>query len=122
MPIIFEPRHEKKFKRSSGFPNRSYTNRPVQSQKTTRSMDFWIEEETRDCTIRVAKTKALIGKTPVSHDAAQLSAILQSLLTDANCRPIFPIVTPPVKNTQESQDLTNIKSDFEYLENQNQYK
>ena len=37
--------------RSSGFPSRSNTNRPVQSQKKARSLK-------KNCTIRVAKTKA----------------------------------------------------------------
>ena len=38
------------------FPNRSDTNRPVQLQKQARSLKFRI-----NCTIRVAKTKALIS-------------------------------------------------------------
>ena len=43
--------------RSSGFPTRSDTNRPVQSQKQARSLTF----RKRNCTVRVAKTKALIS-------------------------------------------------------------
>ena len=38
---------------------RSDTNRAVQSQKQARSLNFWIYVE--DCTIRIAKTKALIS-------------------------------------------------------------
>ena len=38
-----EPLHEKK--QQFGFPTRSDTNRPVQSQKQARSLKFWIEEE-----------------------------------------------------------------------------
>ena len=37
------------------FPNRSDTNWAVQAQKRARSLKFW------NCTIRVAKTKALIS-------------------------------------------------------------
>ena len=40
------------------FPTRSYTNRPVESQKKARSLKFQIKMK-RDCTICVAKTKAL---------------------------------------------------------------
>ena len=39
----YEPRHEKTC--LSGFPTRSDTNRPVQSQKQARSMKFRIQEE-----------------------------------------------------------------------------
>ena len=39
------------------FPNRSDTNRPVQAQKRAGSLKFQV----RNCTIRVAKTKALIS-------------------------------------------------------------
>ena len=39
------------------FPTRSDTNRPVQSQKRTKTLKF----RKKNCTIRVAKTKALIG-------------------------------------------------------------
>ena len=45
--------------RSSGFPNRSDTNRPVQSQKQARSLGF--KKNRNYCTIRVTKTKALIS-------------------------------------------------------------
>ena len=38
------------------FPTRSDTNRPVQAQKRARSLKF-----RKNCTIRVAKTKALIS-------------------------------------------------------------
>ena len=31
--------------RSSGFPTRSDTNRPVQSQKKVRILKFWVEVE-----------------------------------------------------------------------------
>ena len=45
------------------FLNRSDTSQPVQSQKTARSMKFWIlEEKKRNCAIREAKTKALIDQ------------------------------------------------------------
>ena len=42
------------------FLNRSDTNWSVQSQKTARSLKFWIEEK-RDCTFQVANTKVLIS-------------------------------------------------------------
>ena len=42
--------------RPPGFPTRSDTNRTVQSQKKARSLKFRTK---RNCTIRVAKTKAL---------------------------------------------------------------
>ena len=61
---------------------------------------------------------AFAGCTGHFVGALMLWLILWSSLTDASWRPIFPIVTPPVKNTQESQDLTNMKSDFEYLQKQ----
>ena len=40
---------------------RSDTNQAVQSKKKVRSLKFWIFKKKRNCTIRVAKTKALIG-------------------------------------------------------------
>ena len=43
-------------KKQSGSP-RSDKNQPVQSQKRARSLKF----QKRDCTIRVAKTKALMS-------------------------------------------------------------
>ena len=43
-------------KRSTGFPTRSGTKRPVQLQKMAISLKFWIY-----CTISLAKTKALIS-------------------------------------------------------------
>ena len=45
-------------KQSSGFWTRSYINRPVQPQKMARNLKF---RKKRGCTIRVAKTKALIS-------------------------------------------------------------
>ena len=42
------------------FPNRSVTNEAVQSQKQARSLKFRVKK-IRKCTIRVAKTKALIS-------------------------------------------------------------
>ena len=42
------------------FPTMSDTNRAVQSQKQARSLKFWIYK-VEDCTIHVAKTKALIS-------------------------------------------------------------
>ena len=45
---------------SSGFPTRSDTNQTVQPQKIVRILKIWIREK-RECTIEVAKTKALIG-------------------------------------------------------------
>ena len=67
-----EPHREKNM--SSGFPTRYCTNRAVQPQKMARYFGFWKE---RDCTIYVAKTKALISclitaKSRFSHDAAQI--------------------------------------------------
>ena len=63
------------------------TNQPVQSQKQARNLKFWIKEE-EDCTVGVAKTKALISfaataklicafvfvyaKFIFSHDAARI--------------------------------------------------
>ena len=43
------------------FPNRSDTNRAVQSQKIARGLKFWFYIEERNCSIGVAKTKALIS-------------------------------------------------------------
>ena len=43
------------------FPNRSDTNRPVQSQKMARDWKFLDLKSKRNCTTRVAKTKALIS-------------------------------------------------------------
>ena len=43
------------------FPNRSDTNRPVHAQKRARSLKFRIYVPKRNCTIRVAKAKALIS-------------------------------------------------------------
>ena len=70
---------------SLGFPTRSDTNQPVQSQKQARNFGF---KKKRNCTIRVAKTKAQISFTVTakqicafvfaqaiisfSHDAAQI--------------------------------------------------
>ena len=59
------------------FPNRSDTNQAAQSQKQARSLKF---RQKRKCTIRVAKTKALISfavtalakKKLLSHDAAHM--------------------------------------------------
>ena len=42
-------------------PTRSDTNQDVQSQKQARNLKFHIKEKERDCTICVAKTKALIS-------------------------------------------------------------
>ena len=42
------------------FPNRSDTNRAVQAQKRPRSLKFGVKQR-RNCTIRVAKAKALIS-------------------------------------------------------------
>ena len=42
------------------FPDRSDTNQAVQSQKRARSLNFGFKKK-RKCTIRVAKTKALIS-------------------------------------------------------------
>ena len=46
---------------SSGFPTRSDTNRHLQSQKQARSLKFGFKKKKRKCSIRVAKTKALIS-------------------------------------------------------------
>ena len=43
------------------FLSRRDTNRPVQAQNTVRSWKFWIFRKKRNCTIRVAKTKAPIS-------------------------------------------------------------
>ena len=43
------------------FPNRSDTNRPVQSQKMDREAGNFGFRKSRNCTIHVAKTKALIS-------------------------------------------------------------
>ena len=45
---------------SSGFPIRSDTNRPVQSQKNRSSWNFRLKKK-RNCTICAAKTKMLIS-------------------------------------------------------------
>ena len=42
-------------------PTRSDTNQDVQSQKQARNLKFRIEEKERDCTMGVAKTKAVIS-------------------------------------------------------------
>ena len=47
---------------SLGFLTRWDTNRPIQSQKQARSLKFRIYEDA-NCTIRVAKTKALFYGT-----------------------------------------------------------
>ena len=39
------------------FLNRSDTNQPVQSQKTARSMEFWILEEDEMCYPRLSENK-----------------------------------------------------------------
>ena len=46
--------------RSSGFSTRSDTNQAVRPQKMARSLKFGFRK-LRDCTIRKAKTKALIS-------------------------------------------------------------
>ena len=43
---------------SGGFSTRSHTNRPVQSQKSTRTLRFHILEEEKIFTILVAKSTA----------------------------------------------------------------
>ena len=43
------------------FSNRSDTNWAVQPQKQARSLKFWIFKKKKDCTLQVAKTKALIS-------------------------------------------------------------
>ena len=43
---------------------RSDSNPTVQSQKMVRGWKFWIEEQ-RNCTIHVAKSKALISSAPL---------------------------------------------------------
>ena len=43
------------------FLNRFDSNRSVQSQKMASSLKFWFKKITRNCTIRVAKTNALIS-------------------------------------------------------------
>ena len=42
------------------FPNRSDANQPLQLQKQARNLKFGFKKK-RDCTIPVAKTKALIS-------------------------------------------------------------
>ena len=70
------------------FPTRSDRNRAVQPQKMARGLKFQIRKK-RDCTIHVAKTKALISsvfiaqlicsfvfayaKSRFSHDSAQIA-------------------------------------------------
>ena len=46
---------------TSWVPTRPDTNRAVQSKKKSRSLKFRIHKKKRNCTIRVAKTKALIS-------------------------------------------------------------
>ena len=75
--------------RSSGFPTRSDTNRAARSLKMARGLKFRIKVvDSRDCTIRMAKTKELISfvvtpklicifvfayaKSRFSHNEAQL--------------------------------------------------
>ena len=59
------------------FPNRSDTNQAVQSQKQARSLKFSSYVERRNCTIRVAKTKALISFAVTdcwfSHEVAHIT-------------------------------------------------
>ena len=45
---------------SSGFPTRSDTNRPVESEKQAISLKFGFKKK-RDCTVCVAKSRALIS-------------------------------------------------------------
>ena len=49
-------------KRSSGFPTRSHTNQAVQPHNISRDLKF-IFRKLKDCTIRLAKPKALISCT-----------------------------------------------------------
>ena len=59
-PSKYEPRGEKTG--LPGFPTRSDTNRPIQSQGKVRILKFWAEVNKGIVrTIRVAKTKALIS-------------------------------------------------------------
>ena len=71
------------------FPTRSGTNRPVQTQKVDRSLNFLDFRKQRNWSIRVAKTKVLISfavtaklictfvfayvKIQFSHDAAHMT-------------------------------------------------
>ena len=48
-------------RKASGFLTRFDKTWPVQLQKMARSLKFWISRKTRNCTIHVAKTKALIS-------------------------------------------------------------
>ena len=90
--------------RSSGFPTRSDTNRPVQSQKQARSLKF-LDLRRREIhtlsTICVAKTKALISfavtaklicafvfalaKIRFSHDAAHMSCHIRKTYNLHTC-------------------------------------
>ena len=47
-------------KQTMWFPNRSDTDQAVESQKQAKSLNFGFKKK-RKCTIRVAKTKALIN-------------------------------------------------------------
>ena len=52
---------QKKKKKTMRLLNRSDTNRGVQQQKTIEALNFSFKKK-RDCTLRVAKTKALIRR------------------------------------------------------------
>ena len=78
----------------SGFPTRSDTNRPVQSQKQARSLKFRFKNKS-NCSIHVAKTKALIsftdlhlcfrtGKNRFSQDAAHYTTYYTPTLSREN--------------------------------------
>ena len=76
------------------------TNQPVQSKKMAKSLEFRIYRKKRDCTIYVAKTKALISfgvtaklicvfvfayaKGRFSHDAAHMISV-----TSKHCPPEY---------------------------------
>ena len=95
------------------FPNRSDTNRAIQAQKTARGWKIWMT-----CTIRVAKTKALISFAVTaklicafgfayavcwfSHEAAHMINILfKTQITNYVIKPTFDLVPRMFHGTVE---------------------
>ena len=76
--------------RPSGSPTRSDTNRSVESQKKVRILKFQVEVK-RNCTIRVAKTNALIRFTVTSSLSRSLSRCENVRVKIANQRTNGPV-------------------------------
>ncbi len=73
----------------------------------------WLKSQPQIVILYPNREVGIIGR-PQLEDLVSGS----SLLTTANCRPIFPMVIPPEKKMQGSHDRTNRKSGAVYLEKQ----